>query len=154
MSESSAPGVPEGWKVVPPRPGFFGRSASYFYRHVAPGTTHWAFRADESQVNPNGTVHGGLLMTFADHVGGAATDRAIAKRPCATVSLNADFLASARPGDWVEGAAEVTRSTRSLVLIRASIWVGDKTILTATGIWKILGDGRREDGARTASATS
>ena len=154
MSESPASGIPDGWKSVPPRPGFFGRSASYFYRHVAPGTTHWAFRADESQVNPNGTIHGGLLMTFADHVGGAATDRAIDKRPCATVSLNADFLSSARPGDWVVGAAEVTRTTRTLVFIRARIWVDDKTILTATGIWKILADRRAASGERAAPATS
>lgn len=151
MSETAAPTVPEGWKPVRPHAGFFGRTGSYHYRHVAPGATHWAFRADDTQVNPNGTVHGGLLMTFVDHVAGAAVHRAIDKRACATVSLNSDFLAAARPGDWIEGVAEVTKTTRTLVFVRARLWSGERVILTATGIWKILANKRH---AATAAASA
>lgn len=140
MSDRQAPDVPEGWKPVRMHPGFFMRTGAYHYRHRGPGVTHWAFRADDGHLNANGTVHGGMLMTFADHVAGAAVFRAVEKRPCATVSLNSDFLSAAKAGDWIEGVAEVTRTTRTLVFVRARIWTEDRTILTATGIWKIFGD--------------
>jgi len=140
MSEVQAIAVPDGWKPVRMHPGFFMRTGSYNYQHQGPGVTHWAFRADDGHLNANGTVHGGMLMTFADHVAGAAVFRAVNKRPCATVTLNTDFLAAAKSGDWVEGVAEVTRTTRSLAFVRVKIWSEDRTILTATGIWKIFGE--------------
>ena len=56
----------------------------------------------------------------------------------ATVSLNGDFLAAATVGEWVEAEGEVVRRTRALVFTRGAILCGERTLLTASGLWKIF----------------
>ena len=59
----------------------------------------------------------------------------------ATISLNCDFVASAKLGDAVIGRAQITRRTRTIVFVSAQLTVADKPVLTATGIWKIVDQG-------------
>ena len=81
----------------------------------------------------------GMLMTFIDRTLGSLVWHAIDGRPCATVSLNTDFLAPARPGDWIECRGQVTRQTRALVFVRGELTTADRTLMTASGVWKKLG---------------
>lgn len=111
----------------------------------AQGTLYWsedgkrfAFRVDGRHCNDNGVIHGGLLMTLADQVLGLTVVRAIGNKPAATVSLNCDFIAGAMPGDLIEGAAEVTRITRSIVFVQGALFRGDQRLLSASGLWKPL----------------
>ena len=46
---------------------------------------------------------------------------------------------SAKLGDRIRGTAKITRKTRSIVFISGELAVEGKTIMTATGLWKILG---------------
>ena len=55
-----------------------------------------------------------------------------------TIRMNSDFLSSARPGDWLEGTARVTRATRSVVFCEAELYVGQRTVLRATGVFKLM----------------
>jgi acyl-coenzyme A thioesterase PaaI-like protein len=61
------------------------------------------------------------------------------RKPCTTVQLNTHFIAPARIGDFVESRAEVMRATRTVVFVRGMLVVGDRTIVSADGVWKILG---------------
>ncbi len=56
-----------------------------------------------------------------------------------TISLNCDLIGPAKLGDRIRGTATITRRTRSIVFISGTLTVEDKPILTATGIWKIMG---------------
>jgi acyl-coenzyme A thioesterase PaaI-like protein len=78
-------------------------------------------------------------MAFADAVLGTAVNLAIDGAPSATMTLNTDFISTAKALERVEGEAEVTRRTRSVVFVQGRVYAGDKTLLTATGIWKVLG---------------
>ncbi|MBM3556959.1 MAG: PaaI family thioesterase [Alphaproteobacteria bacterium] len=60
------------------------------------------------------------------------------KLRCVTISLNTDFVSGAKPGDWIDGEAEITRKTRNLVFVSGRLSVEGKTVLNASGIWKIL----------------
>ena len=53
----------------------------------------------------------------------------------------ADYCSAVRSklGDRIVGRATITRRTRSIVFIGGELSVAGKPILTATGIWKILG---------------
>lgn len=80
------------------------------------------------------TVHGGVLTALADLVLGMTVRET--GDAAATISLNCDFVAAAQVGDWIEGEAEVTRRTRSVVFVRGTLRCGDRTLLCASGVWK------------------
>lgn len=101
------------------------------------------FEVREHHLNGGGFVHGGMLMALADVVLGVTVSRAVGGAPCATVSLNCDFVAAAKQGDRIEGEARITRRTRSVVFVSGELHTQTEgaartTLLTATGIWKIL----------------
>jgi len=99
----------------------------------------WGFRAEPHHCNPYGMLHGGMAVALVDTMMGSLVFHAIDGAPCATISLNTEFLAAAKTGDWVEGRAEMLRQGRSVCFVRADLFVGEKRIMTASGAWAIIG---------------
>ncbi|HYF08291.1 MAG TPA: PaaI family thioesterase [Acetobacteraceae bacterium] len=110
-----------------------------YLRRRTPKGYVYAFQTDERHANINGVLHGGMLVTFADQALGSTVYEATGKRKCVTASLNVQFVNAVKPGEFVECDAEVIRVTRSLVFIRGMLRVGDRVVLAADGVWKILG---------------
>ncbi|MBD3666533.1 MAG: hypothetical protein HUJ16_01120, partial [Kangiella sp.] len=52
--------------------------------------------------------------------------------------MNADFLSSARPGEWLQGTARVTKATRSVAFCEAELFVGKRAVMKATGVFKLM----------------
>ena len=96
----------------------------------------YGFRVEVRHCNARGSIHGGMLMTFADQVLGLAVTRSVGPVPIATISLNSDFVAGAGPGDWLIGRGEIIRRTRSLAFVRGSLCRGDEVVLSASGVWR------------------
>jgi uncharacterized protein (TIGR00369 family) len=90
--------------------------------------------------NHRGIVHGGMLMSFADQAMGMTGRRATGDKPHATIEMNIQFVGSVQLGDFVEARCEVVRKTRSVLFMRSTLVVGERTVATASGIWKILGE--------------
>lgn len=132
------PRLPEGAEQV--SRGGFNLFAGPFWRFsVDPDRMggRYGFIALPKHMNGAGSLHGGLLMTFAD-VAMSRTARLVAAvEACNTISLTADFVGPGKLGDLVEAAVRVTRRTRTIIFQSASITVGDRTLMTATGLWKI-----------------
>lgn len=105
------------------------------------GNNRLVLELREEHMNGADHVHGGLLMAFADALMGKAVSEAVDGAMTATVSLNSDFLKGGKAGGMIEGTAEITRRTRSVVFVQGRVTQGESTLLTATGIWKILGAG-------------
>lgn len=101
------------------------------------------FRVHQHMCNPAGGLHGGMMMTVADLVGGmGAGTLAGIRKFLPTVNMTFDFVAPAKVGDWVEGRCEVVRATRSLLFSHIYLTVGEDKILRASSICKIpSGDG-------------
>ena len=95
------------------------------------------FHALPRHCNGHGIVHGGWLSSFADGLLGMAVWRATQTR-AVTLRLNADFLGMVRPGEWVEGTANVTRATRTLAFAHAEVTCADRKVLTAEGVFKLM----------------
>ena len=93
-------------------------------------------RADHA--NPAGAVHGGILVTFADHVLGCYVEAAANGAPNVTIQLNTHFLAAVEPGAFLELRGEVTRVTGSMVFVRGIISVGERDVVAADGIWRVF----------------
>lgn len=99
------------------------------------------FFVEERHTNLFGNLHGGALLTFADICLGYGASTAARHKAMVTADLHAQFIAGAKAGYFVQGTPEVVRCTRSLIFVRGLICVGDKTIASADGIWKILEPG-------------
>ena len=88
-------------------------------------------------LNGGGSVHGGMLMAFAD-VSMSQTSRAVSvAKSCSTVSMTCDFVGPGKLGDILEARVTVTRQTRTLVFLSAAIVCGPRVIAAVTGLWKI-----------------
>lgn len=88
-------------------------------------------------MNCAGTVHGGMLMSLADiSMSRAARDGTDAQNS-STVSLSCDFVGPGKLGDVIEAHVRVTRRTRTIVFLSADILSGGRTLLVASGVWKI-----------------
>jgi uncharacterized protein (TIGR00369 family) len=95
----------------------------------------FAFRASEKHCNTGGTVHGGMLMTFADFALCAiACGELIEQERCVTVSFNSEFVAAGRLGDFVEAGGEIVRRSRTLTFVRGQVFVGETTLLNFSGV--------------------
>lgn len=94
-----------------------------------------AFRVRAENCNAHKTLHGGILMMFADYtlciaaIGGS-------QEAVVTVTCNNEFIGPAFDGDLVIGRGEVTRKGGSLIFVRAIIEVDGKPILTSSGVVK------------------
>jgi uncharacterized protein (TIGR00369 family) len=126
-----------GWKAMRPE-GYPALIGPFWYKREE-GGFRYGFPAEARHLNLGGVVHGGMLMSFADDVLGMTVWEAAGRKPCTTVQLSTQFISPARAGEFVEGRAEVLRSTRSVVFVRGLVTVGDRTVIHADGIWKILG---------------
>jgi len=129
--------MPEDWKPV--RHSLSEILGPIYGRREA-GAWIYAWRPDERHLNGRGIVHGGLLMTLADHVGGMVAWEAVNRAPMVTVQLNTHFVSGAQTGDLLVGSAQVVRSTRALVFMRGLLQRADQTVLTFDGIWRRLDD--------------
>lgn len=97
----------------------------------------FAFRASDKHCNTGGTVHGGMLVTFADFAlcAIAAWDRLDQER-CVTVSLNCDFTAPGHLGELIEAHGEIVRRTKSLAFVRGLVHSPNENLLSFTGVTK------------------
>ena len=131
--------VPDGFHPMESFTGFGRHIGPIYYRENDDGTYARAFPVCEQHTNGLGNCHGGMLMGFADMAFGHAITRK-ANRYWVTVRLLTDFLSGAKRGDWVEGCAEVVGEEDDFFSVNGRIWVGDRTIMTGTGLFKALGE--------------
>jgi acyl-coenzyme A thioesterase PaaI-like protein len=125
-----------GWR--PMRTNAMPSSIGLPWAKRADNNWHYALLTINEHANPQGAVHGGILMTFADHTLGIYAWEAAQRAPCVTIQMNTHFLAAVTPGDFVELRGEVTRATRGLVFVRGILAVGDKDVAAIDGIWRVL----------------
>jgi uncharacterized protein (TIGR00369 family) len=85
-----------------------------------------------------GTVHGGVLMTFADIAMGIGVVDAAATRECVTLQVQMQFTATAPIGSFLVCRPELVRRTSQIVFMRGLIVTGDRTVASADGMWKLI----------------
>lgn len=140
LTQNQIHNVPEGFQVLPWHRGF-GRQIGPLFEKRAKGCVTRAFRVGEHHTNGMMNAHGGMLMTFADLAWGAAVDKDD-DTWWVTVRLVCDFLSGARHGSWVQGRGRVISTVDGVHTVDGRIWSNDQTLLTGTGIFKII---RRRD---------
>jgi len=130
--------VPEGFRPF--------RFSFGFLEAIGPLYGKWdgarllmGFRAEERHCNPGQVVHGGMMATFADMLLPIAA-RMQSKADVGfapTVNLTLDYLAPARLGAWVEGAAEFLRAGKTLFFAHGTASADGVLCLRASAIFKV-----------------
>lgn len=136
MADSEDDNPPEGFEPSAGRGPYTSHNGPFFHKVTGEGFVH-GVRVKKRHCNSRGITHGGMLMAFADGLLGTAVWRAT-QTAALTVRMNSDFLSSARPGEWLEGTARVTRATRSVAFCEAELYVGPRPVLKATGVFKLM----------------
>jgi uncharacterized protein (TIGR00369 family) len=110
-----------------------------FFFYMDGNNPRTAFRVQAHNCNAHNTVHGGVLMAFADYTlclganGGESES-------VATVTCNNEFVAPANEGDLILGEAETIRRGRSIVFMRCTLRTGKQVILTSSAVIKRIGN--------------
>ena len=134
MTEVAEDDIPPGFEAYY-HPGPFGELVGpYYHKDLPDGGFIRAFRALEKHINQVGLVQGGMLCTFTDQL--ITTSLIRAGIEAVTVNLNISFMSSVKLGEWVEGLSEITREGGRVVWARGVLTSGDKTVLTAQGLWQ------------------
>ena len=137
MPESPAE-VPEGFALLEAGGGYFRQLGPVYIRREGAGAVV-GLRIAEQHLNMGGVAHGGMLTTVADSALGINISLARGKRGGqVTVTLSADFLASARRGEWMEAHVEVTRLGRTLAYANCELRAGERRILRASGVFAFV----------------
>ncbi|MEX1197688.1 MAG: PaaI family thioesterase [Pseudohongiellaceae bacterium] len=106
-----------------------------FFFTVNGDVVQTAFRVQGVNCNSHRTVHGGVLMMFADYTLCIAANGG-RHESVVTVTCNVEFVGPAAEGDLVEGVGEVVRRGGSLIFVRATLRSAGRIILTASGVVK------------------
>lgn len=130
----------QGWRPMP-RAALPGGQGIPWSRRID-GVWCYGLQTTEAHANPQGALHGGVMMTLADHGLSMLAWEAAERAPCTTIQLNTQFLSAVRPGEFVWIAGEVVRRTKSLVFMRGIIRAAEhddaRDVAAADGIWRIL----------------
>lgn len=135
--------IPEGYRLLPGQGRFSEEAGPFCSRKLPDGSFTYAFQSHPRHANGNGRVHGGVLYAFADQFMGLSAGM-LMRRMTATVSLKAEYLAPGPIGTLIEGRCSITRATRSLVFLRGEVFCRSRTLMTADGIWKVLGSPEKD----------
>lgn len=107
-----------------------------FYYRRKEGGMDCAFIASDHHCNVNGTVHGGILMTFADYSLCMAATNGYDEESCVTVSFSSEFTAAAELGNIVSCRPRITRKTGSMVFLTGDIVCKEEVCLTFSAVVK------------------
>ncbi len=128
-----------GFTVCSQQQGFSGHVGPFYEKQTDQGWLR-AMELDDRHMNPEGVVHGGVLLCFADYIlyrgiGDVLTHDI----NFATINLESQFLAAAKAGQILYGNGSIVRDTRSIVFAQGKMWTDDREVMYASGIWKKLG---------------
>ncbi len=96
------------------------------------------FRVEQRHTNPLCICHGGMLATLADMLVPctAMYERGRERRFLPTISLQIDYLGPSHLGAWVQGDAQILRTTRNMVFGQGLVSADGVPALRFSGIFK------------------
>jgi len=113
--------------ISPPfRPGEPHGPLAFIPREWSPGIAVWEYEVDPAHFNPNGVLHGGVLMGLLDTaMGHAVAEMVVPKgRFNAAAQMNVHFLAPIREG-VIRARAEVRKIGQRLAVVDAEATDGE-----------------------------
>ena len=133
------PSIPKGFEPRRFGDGFIAANGPLYVKKLNPGIV-LGFRVEPRHCNPMGICHGGMIATFCDMllpISAHYLSADLGRRFLPTINLQIDYLAASPKGAWVQGEAQLLRSTRSLVFMQGVVSADGQPVARASGIFKI-----------------
>lgn len=131
--------VPEGFVPLDFGGPYFRALGGLHGRRLDGGGLLVGLRIDERHLNIQGFAHGGMLVTLADGALGLNIALARGQRGAqVTVSMTADYLSSARLGDWLEARVTITRIGRRMAYANCDLHVGSRQVLRSSAVFAFV----------------
>ena len=130
--------TPDGFVPLGQESTFLGHVGGLTWRRET-DRTDTCVLLQPHHLNPNGTAHGGLLLTLLDITLGATVESFLGVDPDrhpVTLQLSCSMLAPARGGELLYGEAKVDRSTRTVTFVSARLHTQGQTVLTASAVFR------------------
>ncbi len=131
--------IPKGFHALPVGGEFIAHNGPLYLRHDG-DLVQLGFRVEKRHTNPMGMCHGGMLASFADMLLPVTIHRRadeVGRRFLPTISLQIDYLAPAQMGAWVQGEAQVLRTTRTMVFAQGLVSADGEPALRVSGTFKL-----------------
>ena len=120
------------------KPGFMKHNGGLLFRTISENEYEFKATIKENHLNAAGITHGGFIAAFVDAGAGTAAHRSADQNPCVTISLELKFISAVKLGQELIGKTKIQKKTKSMVFLTCKLTAEDKTVATASGIWKIL----------------
>ena len=135
MSESV---VPFGFEPLFLEEPFTARIGPLYTKRDANGY-RLGFFAEQSHLNVEGVVHGGMLATVSDQTIGINLAHAREQRTdVLTLHLSVDFIGPAYAGDWVEATTTLSKDQGRIRFGQCELKVQDRLVLKASAVFTAL----------------
>jgi uncharacterized protein (TIGR00369 family) len=133
------PKIPAGFAPLTDTGDFIG-AVGPLYIKLEGDLVQLGFRVEARHTNPLGICHGGMMATFCDMllpISARHKSAAVGLRFLPTISLQVDYLAASSLGAWVQGEAEVLRTTRTLMFAQGLVSADGTPVARVSGIFKL-----------------
>ena len=134
------PNPPAGFEPLFRSSPFLDTVGPFFYRKEPDGGFVVGLRVLPKHTNARGGAHGGLLLTLIDVAMGYRA--AFSQDPPAaltTASVTADFVGTAKLGDWVEAHVDVQKVGSRLAFANAFLMVNGERLVRASAVFSRSG---------------
>lgn len=132
---SAALNIPEGYIPIVMVEAFTTRIGPIYSRQTG-DTIQLGFRVEESHLNIEQVVHGGMLATIADQAIGINIAHGTGSEfDVLTMHLSVDYIGPAFLGEWVEASAKLTKEAGRVRFGNCELRVGDRLLLTGSAIF-------------------
>ena len=118
--------------------GFMKHNGGVLFRTISKTEYEFKSTINENHLNAAGITHGGYLSALIDAGAGTAAHKSADNAPCVTISLDLKFIGTSKVDNEITGFTKILKKTNTLVFLFCELKCNDKTIASASGIWKIL----------------
>ena len=126
------------FRQISTKPGFIKNNGGLFFRKIKKNKFEFKTKIKKIHLNRAKITHGGYICSIIDAGAGTAAHDCANGSPCVTISLNIKFIDSTKLNDEIIGLVNIEKKTNSLVFLNCILKSKNKTISSASGIWKIL----------------
>ena len=120
------------------KPGFMKHNGGVLFRNISETEYEFKSTINKNHLNASNITHGGYLSALIDAGAGTAAHRCADNSPCVTISLDLKFISASKIGDEIIGNVKILKKTKTLVFLFCELKCNNKTITSASGVWKIL----------------
>ena len=120
------------------KPGFMKHNGGLLFREISENEFEFKTIIKENHLNAIGITHGGYISSIIDSGAGTSAYRAANNSPCVTISLDIKFIGTTKLNDQIIGLVKILKRTKSMIFLICHLKSNEKTIASASGIWKII----------------